>query len=142
MSQARATLVESFAVSPARLWEALTDHEGMSDWLGLRVTVVNGPRDGGVGTVRRMHARGLAFDEEVTYADPPRRMVYRIVRGVPVLRFHRGEILIEPWGQTGARLTWDILVDSAIPGVATLIARGLEPAIRQGLTKLRAQLSS
>ena len=142
LSQGRATFVESFAVPPERLWEVLSDHEGMSEWIGARVSVVAGPPDGGVGTVRRVRARGLTLDEEVTYADAPRRMVYRIVRGLPVLRFHRGEILIAPWGKTGSQLTWDILLESALPGVAPAIAATLRPAIRAGLSKLRANLSS
>lgn len=141
MGQARATFVESFAVPPERLFEVLSDHEGMSEWIGARVSVVAGPPDGGVGTVRRVRARGLAIDEEVTYSDPPRRMVYRIVRGLPVVRFHRGEILVEPWGRTGSQLTWDILVDSAVPGAARAIVAVLRPAIRAGLSRLRARLA-
>lgn len=140
--QARATFVESFAVPPARLWDVLRDHEGMSDWIGARVSVVAGPPDGGVGTVRRVQARGLSFDEEVTYADAPRRMVYRIVRGLPIVRFHRGELLVEPWGKTGSQLTWDILMDSPVPGVAHGIVTVLRPAIRSGLSRLRASLGA
>ncbi len=141
MGQARATFVESFAVPPERLFEVLSDHEGMSDWIGARVSVVAGPPDGGVGTVRRVRARGIAIDEEVTYSDPPRRMVYRIIRGMPIVRFHRGEILVEPWGRTGSQLTWDILVDSPVPGAAKAIIAVLRPAIRAGLSRLRAQLA-
>jgi uncharacterized protein YndB with AHSA1/START domain len=142
LAQARATFVESFAVPPDELFAVLRDHEGMSDWVGARVSVVAGPADGGVGTVRRVHARGLAFDEEVTYCDPPRRLVYRIVRGLPGLRFHRGEMLVEPWGRTGSQLTWDILVDSHVPGMAHAIIAVLRPAIRAGLSSLRAKLAS
>ncbi len=142
MPQSRATFVESFAVPPETLWDVLSDHEGMSDWIGARVSVVTGPPDGGVGTVRRVHARGLAIDEEVTYADPPRRMVYRIVRGAPGVRFHRGEVLVEPWGKTGSQLTWDIIIDSPLPGLAPLMVGVLRPAIRAGLAKLRTRLSA
>lgn len=140
MAQARATFVESFAVPPERLFDALSDHEGMTDWIGARVSVVRGPADGGVGTVRRVHARGLSIDEEVTYLDPPRRMVYRIVSGAPGVRFHRGEVLVEPWGRTGSQLTWDILIDSPIPGVARAMVAVLRPAIRGGLARLRGKL--
>lgn len=135
------TFEESFAVPPEVLWAAVSDHEGMSDWAGARVTVVAGPADGGVGTVRRIHARGLTIDEEVVYADPPRRLVYRIVRGMPLLRFHRGEIVIEPWGKSGSQLRWSIMMDHAVPGVARLIAAPLQPAMRGALAKLRTQLS-
>lgn len=146
MGQSRATIVESFAIPPARLWAVLSDHEGMSDWIGARVRVIDGPtlegsQRGGVVTVRRLRVGGLTFDEAVTYADAPRRMVYRIVRGVPLLRFHRGEILIEAWGETGSRLTWDVLVDSRVPGVARAVAAAVARAIRAGLGRLRARLS-
>jgi uncharacterized protein YndB with AHSA1/START domain len=140
VSQAHLNIVESFAVSPEKLWAAINDHEGMSEWTGARVNIIAG--DGGVGTVRRVRARGLAIDEEVTYLDPPRRMVYRIVGGVPLLRFHRGEMLVEPWGKTGAELTWDIVLDSAVPGFAKLLAAILGPALRDGLSKLRSQLTA
>lgn len=142
MTQARATLVESFGVPPEPLFDALRDHEGMSDWVGARVNVVAGPPDGGVGTVRRVHARGLSFDEEVTYCDAPRRMVYRVVRGLPGLRFHRGEILVEPWGRTGSQLTWDIVMDWPVPGAARAVVAALQPSLRRGLFELRAKLGA
>ena len=141
MAQARVQVVESFAVAPEALFERLLDHEGMSRWIGARVSVLAGPVDGGVGTIRRIAARGLTIDEEIVYVDAPRRIAYRVMRGVPLLRFHRGEILVEPWGQTGSSLTWDILLDSAVPGVARLVAAILKPAIRKGLGKLRTQLA-
>lgn len=141
-TQARATFVESFAVPPARLFDAFLDHEGMGGWMDAKIRVVKGPDDGGVGTVRRIEAPGLALDEEVTYVLYPRRMVYRIVAGLPIVRFHRGEILVEPWGQTGSQLTWDILLDSAVPGVAALVAGILRPQIRKGLARLRRELAA
>ncbi|MCB9591324.1 MAG: SRPBCC family protein [Sandaracinaceae bacterium] len=142
-TQARVTFVESFAVPPETLFDVMLDHEGMSDWMGAKISVVRGPDDGGVGTVRRIEAGpGPAIDEEVTYVLRPRRIVYRIVAGAPPIRFHRGEILVEPWGETGSQLTWDILLDSAIPGVARLVGAILEPQIQKGLSKLRAQLGA
>jgi uncharacterized protein (DUF305 family) len=36
-----------------RLWEVLTDHEGMSDWIGARVSVVAGPADGRISALFR-----------------------------------------------------------------------------------------
>jgi uncharacterized protein YndB with AHSA1/START domain len=141
VSQRQITIEESFAVPPERLWKAISDHEAMSDWAGAPTKVIAGPSDGGVGTVRRIGMGGLKIDEEVIYADPPRRMVYRIVRGLPLLRFHRGEILIEPWGKAGSTLRWDIILDSAVPGVARAISAALGPGLRKGLAKLRRQLA-
>ncbi len=141
MAQAQVHIVESFAVPPEVLFDRLVDHEGMSDWLGVRVSILAGPLDGGVGTIRRVHARGLVLDEEVTYLDRPRRMTYRIIRGLPLLAFHRGELLVEPWGKTGSQLTYDILMDSPVPGVARVMAGALAPQLRAGLSRLRGQLS-
>jgi uncharacterized protein YndB with AHSA1/START domain len=142
MAQARVNVSESFPVPPERLFEIISDHEGMGEWLDARVSIVAaGPPGGGVGTVRHVAARGLAIDEEVTYFDPPRRLVYRIVRGVPGVRFHRGEMLVEPWGETGSQLTWDVILDSAVPGLPQIMAAILRPALHDGLARLRAQLA-
>lgn len=143
MSQTSVTFEESFAVPPDVLFDTLLDHEGMNRWLDAKISVVRPPEDGGdgVGAIRRIHTPIGGVDEEVTYVLRPRRIVYRIVRGAPGVRFHRGEILIEPWGETGSQLTWNILLDSAIPGVAALIGAGVRAAFRKGFGKLRAQLA-
>ena len=141
MSQSHVILEESFAVPPEVLFDALLDHAGMTDWVGTRISVVRGPGDGGVGTVRRIHLPFGTIDEQVTYVQRPRRIVYRIVRGLPIVRFHRGEILVEPWGQTGCQLTWDIRIDSVVPGVASAICAVTARQMRTGLTKLRTQLA-
>jgi uncharacterized protein YndB with AHSA1/START domain len=136
------SVTEHFPVTADQLFGALRDHEGMSRWVGARVSIVGGPTDGSVGTVRRINARGLTFDEEVTYFDPPHRMVYRIVRGVPGLHFHRGELVVEPWGRTGSKVSWDVLMGSWIPGLAPSMAALLGPALQRGLAQLRVQLAT
>jgi uncharacterized protein YndB with AHSA1/START domain len=140
VSQAHVTLEESFPVPPEVLFAAMADHEGMGRWTGADVRVIEGPADGGVGTVRRITNGPLSFDETVTYFDPPRRMVYRVTRGLPIVRFHRGEVLVAPWGKTGSTLRWDIRIDSRIPGVAALLTRVLGRALRDGLGHLRQEL--
>lgn len=140
-TQARIIFEESFSVPPETLFAALLDHEGMSDWAGAKVTVIDGPADGGVGCVRRIHLPLMSIDERVTYVLAPRRIVYRIVRGLPIIRFHRGEILVSPRGEGGSHLTWDILLDSAIPGAAAAVCAVLEGPMRKGFPKLRARLA-
>jgi hypothetical protein len=140
VSQERLVLEQEVAASPERLWAAIVDHEGMSRWLDARVSVVARREGTGVGTVRRIRARGIVIDEEVVYADAPAegrpgRLVYRIVRGAPV-RFHRGEMLVEPLPGGRSRLRWDIVLASGIPGVARLGVLALGPALRDGLRKL------
>lgn len=135
MSIRQVVLEQDFGVPPDRLWRALTDHEGMRKWTGAQVRIVARGDASGVGTVRRVAMGPLRIDEEVVYADAPRRLVYRVVRGLPV-RFHRGEMLVTPAGEGCSHLSWRILVSAPAP-LARAITRTLEPALRRGLRELR-----
>lgn len=135
MSQRDVTLELDFAVPPERLWGALTDHASMGKWTGADVRLVARGDERGVGAVRRVRVGPAAIDEEVVYADAPRRLVYRIVRGGGVSH-HRGEILIEP-SATGSHLTWHIRMITPVPGMSRLMARGVRTAIGRGLLELR-----
>ncbi|MGF1468825.1 MAG: SRPBCC family protein [Sandaracinaceae bacterium] len=141
MAQAHIAVVERFAVPPGTLFEALVDHEGMSAWLGAKVTVLRG--DGGVGTVRRLHLGPVVLDEEITYADAPRRLVYRVVRGdAGLLRFHRGEVVVEAWGRTGSTVRWDVLLDTVVPGASRPLELALGAVLRRGLRRLRDRFAA
>jgi uncharacterized protein YndB with AHSA1/START domain len=124
-----------FAVPPARLWEAITDHEGMSKWTGSKVRVIARGDASGVGVVRRVRIGALAIDEEVIYADAPRRLVYRIIRGAPVA-FHRGEMLVTET-KAGSHLSWKILLASPVPGFARATTAALGLALGRGVRELR-----
>jgi uncharacterized protein YndB with AHSA1/START domain len=130
-----ANLSLDFAIPPERLWAAITDHEGMSKWTGTKVRLIARGDASGVGAVRRVRMGAISLDEEVIYADAPRRLVYRIVRGVPV-SFHRGEMLVLPTDR-GSRLEWKIMLASPIPGFARTLRRTLQLALTPGLHQLR-----
>jgi uncharacterized protein YndB with AHSA1/START domain len=140
VSQEQIVLFQSFRASPERVWDALTDHEGMGKWSGADVRVVARGDERGVGTVRRLKLGTLRIDEEVVYADAPRRLVYRIVRGLP-LSFHRGEILVEPRGET-TEVTWKILLRSPVPGLAEGASMLLRPAMTRGLGELKGLIGA
>ena len=134
MGQQEVRFELDFAVSPERLWEALSDHAAMGRWTGATVRLIARGDAHGVGAVRRVRIGQLAVDEEVIYADAPRRMVYRIVRGAPV-SFHRGEILIDET-PTGSHLSWHIRF-VAPPVFGGLMARSLGAGLGRGLRELR-----
>lgn len=125
----------SFALPRERVFEALLDHEAMSKWTPAKVRVIARGDERGVGTVRRLRLGALSFDEEVTYADAPSRIVYRIVRGVP-LDFHRGEVLLSETGDGKTEVTWNVRLVSMVPGVAESIGAVLRPGLRGGLRQL------
>jgi uncharacterized protein YndB with AHSA1/START domain len=135
MSQRDLTLELAFAVPPSRLWEAVTDHASMSKWTGADVRLVARGDERGVGAVRRIRVGPTSVDEEVVYADAPRRLVYRVVRGGG-LSHHRGEVLIEPTS-TGSHLTWNIRMVSPVPGLSRVLSRTLRLAFGRGLVELR-----
>lgn len=129
-----------FPVSPEVLFEALADHRSASDWFGVEVEVLRGPAEGGVGLVRRIKTAFAQLDEEIVYFDAPIRMVYQLRRGLPV-SFHRGEIVVRPWGETGSALMWDVVVAAPLPGVPQLLVRALRPALSAALARLRLNLA-
>ena len=135
------TIAHDFSVAPELVFAALDDHANMGSWLGGKVTLAKRAADGGVGTVRRIHLGVTHFDEEVIERQVPSRIVYRISRGIPFLRHHRGEISVEPHGQGGTRVRWNVAFESTIPGVSGPFRSGLGLVLKQGLRRLDRRLA-
>lgn len=141
MSQRTVSLLLRFAVPVERLWEAVVDHDGMGRWLGVPVRVIAGPGDGGVGTVRRLGRGPLSVDEEIVGVAPGRELVYRVVRGPRLLRYHLGEIRTRP-AEGGSELWWEITIATPIAALTDAVAATLSERIGQGLDRLRARLEA
>lgn len=135
------TIAHDFSAAPELVFAALDDHANMGSWLGGKVTVAKRAADGGVGTVRRIHLGPTNFDEEVVERQVPSRIVYRISRGVPFLRHHRGEIHVQPNGKGGAHVRWNVAFESKLPGVSGPFRSGLGFVLKQGLRRLERRLA-
>jgi len=132
-----------FEASPAQVWKLYTDHAGWSTWAGLgraRLETEGHPDRNGTGAVRCFTTGPVSVFEEVLTFEPPKRMTYRVVRGgIPIMKDHLGEVLLEPDG-AGTRLIWRCRFDSKIPGlgapmrwlVTRLFQRALEGLARRG----------
>jgi uncharacterized protein YndB with AHSA1/START domain len=132
-----------FAAPPAQVWKVYTDHAGWSAWAGLgraRLETEGHPERNGVGAVRCFTTGGVSVFEEVLSFEPPKRMTYRVVRGgIPIMKNHLGEVLLEPDG-SGTRLIWRCRFDSSVPGlgapmrwlVTRLFRRALEGLAKRG----------
>ncbi len=124
-----ATAVVDAPVS--RVWETLADHEGMSSWGPIKVTLdkVGTPDRNGLGAVRRINAPGPApaILEEVTVFEPQQRLGYKALSGVP-FRNYNGEITLTAT-EKGTRIEWALSIDQRIPGVekavTTVLAKGM-----------------
>ncbi|MBL8743045.1 MAG: SRPBCC family protein [Myxococcales bacterium] len=128
--------------APAQeVFDALADHESMSDWPGLdRVTLVRegSPRNG-LGAIRRVHVMGLTLDEAIVRWDPPRGFDYQIIKGLPVR--HLGTVELRPDGD-GTELTWRIRLRSPVPFLAALVLARLRAGLPVALEFVARRLES
>jgi catechol 2,3-dioxygenase-like lactoylglutathione lyase family enzyme/carbon monoxide dehydrogenase subunit G len=112
------------AAPAERAWKVLMDHEGMSAWSGFKSVTLERPgetdRDGR-GAVRRLVSPLGAILEQVTCAEAPRLIRYRVIAGSPFV-CHQGEIRIEPDGSS-TKITWSIRFRPRIPGTGALLKR-------------------
>ena len=133
----RFELITQVAAPPERVFEVLTDHEGMVRWSDAREVVLRHPGDpppNGVGAVRVVRAGGIAVEEEIVAFDPPKRMEYRVTAGMPI-RDHHGEVRLDPDGE-GTRLCWRVRFRPLVPGTGWLLRRLLGAAVNRLMTQL------
>src|SRR5512140_1679607 len=131
MGEGKVDFVSTIRAPIGRVFERLSDHEGMAKWPGVGDSrlVKEGTPKNGLGAVRRIKVGGLTLDEEVVLFEPPRAFDYAIIRGLPV-NHHLGSVrLSEAEGATEVR--WTIRLRSRWPLLAQITAL----ALRRGLPK-------
>ncbi len=119
-----------------QVWNRYTDHVSWSQWAGfgrVRLAKEGVPPPNGVGCVRVFTAAGL--HEEVISFDPPRRMTYRIVKGIMPIKDHLGEVGFEPQGNA-TRIVWRCQFESRIPGLGGVVRWFITRTFRQALDGL------
>lgn len=138
---AEIVLQQRFAAPTDKVFDAITDHEGMGAWMPGATVTLDRPGSAernGLGAIRRIRARGLVILEEVVRFERPTAMDYRVLRGGPI-RDHLGAIRIEDHGDESG-LEWRIRF--AFPWWsggelgAALLARILGAELRGGLERL------
>ena len=135
-------LTQSVPAAPETVFALYTDHVGWERWADVKEVVLRqkgDPPPNGLGAIRVIRARGMAFEEEITAFEPPRRMGYRLVAGAPI-RDHSGEVRFEPEA-AGTRVTWTIRFRPLVPGTGWLLRRVLEREIRGVLAALAENVS-
>jgi uncharacterized protein YndB with AHSA1/START domain len=126
-----------FDVPVERLYAHLSDHENLEPLLGLDITrIKEGETDpNGVGSVRKLSAKGLMpFEETVTEAIPNERIEYRVTKGTP-LKNHLGVMVFSSTGDGRSHLDYTISFDTAVPGLDKLIGKGISHSLRRGFPK-------
>lgn len=92
------------------VWAILSDHAGMSRWCRTilrseRIQDGDGALDG-VGAVRRLVTPGGLVREVVEVFDPPTRLRYRVLSGLPTVRDYVGEVTLDDLPEGGTSIHW------------------------------------
>ncbi len=137
----RVTSETTVAAPIETVWDALSDHRGISRWApGLTVTMdkVGTEHPNGVGAVRRIASAGPAPDivEEVVAFEPPRLLGYKACSGVPFPGYG-GEVRLAEAG-AGTRITYTLTSTASFPLVKaplTIVCRLLMGLLARASTK-------
>ena len=122
MGKKRVTETLHIEAPPELVFDRLADHEAMADWPGIKSCrlVVEGTPRNGLGAVRRIQAGGVTLDEEIVHFEPPHRMDYSIIRGLPVK--HLGSVTLRG-SRGGTELIWQVSIESRVPLLAQIVGR-------------------
>jgi uncharacterized protein YndB with AHSA1/START domain len=129
-------MAKSFAsitkiVAPREVvWDVMTDHVRYARWSSANRVVMERtgtPDPDGVGAIRVFETGPMKVREEVVEFETPRRMVYRLVSGLPV-RDYRSEMLLED-DETTTVLTWMSSFEPRIPLTGALFTRIMRNAV-------------
>ena len=123
---------------PEVVWSLVADANSYSSWGpwndGGYEPAADGPsRKGSVQWFR--YSRLTTSVEEILEADEPRRLVYTVVRGIPV-RNYRAEVTLTPMAPKGTSVRWTATWDATFMG--RMVHRRLQQVYRQVMTALIA----
>lgn len=114
----------------------------MPSWLKLKSVELDPegtPDPNGVGAVRNIRNGPVKIKEEVTLFEPPHRLGYRMVSGLPV-KDYLGMTTLEAQGG-GTKITWEVDYVPDMPA-GNLLIRWLVKRIVDDLVKRLAQHTS
>ena len=116
---------------PEVVWELVANADRYSEWgpwsaSGYENLGAQAPD--GAGVIRWMRYGRTTTVEKVLESERARRLVYTVVRGIPV-RNYRAEVTLSPVGE-GTHIRWTASWDRTLPGrVVHRTLRGLYPDI-------------
>lgn len=101
--------------APAAVWPLIADATRYSEWGPWSASGYENPDgDTGVGSVRWMRNGPWTTVEKVLEMETSRRIVYNVLRGIPV-RNYRAELTLTPDG-TGTHIRWAADWDRTLGG--------------------------
>jgi uncharacterized protein YndB with AHSA1/START domain len=118
VSQLRVEAAGTTRADPEIVWSLVTDANSYPRWGpwsdgGYRPPSAGPSRKGSVQWFR--YGRRATTVEEILEAEQPRRLVYTVIRGLPV-RNYRAEITLTPAPSGGTSIRWAATWDRTFPG--------------------------
>jgi uncharacterized protein YndB with AHSA1/START domain len=117
MTQLRVEAKGVAQAPPEAVWELVANADRYSEWgpwsaSGYENLGAQAPD--GAGVIRWMRYGRTTTVEKVLESEKPRRLVYTVVKGIPV-RNYRAEVTLTPEGE-GTHIRWAASWDRTLPG--------------------------
>ena len=117
--------------APQVVWALVANADSYHEWGPWSASGYQSPGDrahGGAGVIRWMRYGRTTTVERVLEAEQARRLVYTVVKGIPV-RNYRAEVTLTPEGE-GTHIRWSASWDRTLPGrVVHHTLRSLYPRV-------------
>jgi uncharacterized protein YndB with AHSA1/START domain len=126
------------------VWLKITDHCNLDLWLLPSAKIYLDPEGlttrNGKGAVRVINQLGFSGAEKILDFNPPNRMTYSVIKGLPV-KSHLGEIIL--YQESGyTKIDWVVKFHSTIPGMNLLLSYFINKTLNTGLNNLDKIMTS
>src|SRR6516165_219850 len=100
--------------APEAVWQLVANADSDQQWGPWNASGYQGRAADGAGVIRWMRYGRTTTVEKVLESEPARRLVYTVVKGIPV-RNYRAEVTLSPVGE-GTHIRWTANWDRTLPG--------------------------
>jgi len=117
MAQLRVEAEGVAQAAPEAVWELVANADRYSEWGPWSASGyenLGGQAPDGAGVIRWMRYGRTTTVEKVLESERARRLVYTVVKGIPV-RNYRAEVTLSPVGE-GTHIRWTASWDRTLPG--------------------------
>jgi len=117
MAQLRVEAEGVAQAAPEAVWELVANADRYSEWGPWSASGyenLGGQAPDGAGVIRWMRYGRTTTVEKVLESERARRLVYTVVKGIPV-RNYRAEVTLSPVGE-GTHIRWAASWDRTLPG--------------------------
>jgi uncharacterized protein YndB with AHSA1/START domain len=120
------------------VWRVVADAPGWSRWGAWQKAELEregDPPPGGVGAIKALTRRPVVSREEVTVFEPPSRLGYRLLSGLP-LRDYEATIVLTDAPGGGTDIVWRSQFEPKVPLTGGLFRRSLGGFIQDTADRL------